>query len=313
MQIYTSIQFTPAQQRNLRELVGPHGITFANHDESDRAKFDAAQIVFGSVPPNWLAEARLLRWLQLNSTGIGQYLHLDWNKLGKTITVSNLAGFFAEPVAETAVAGLLALQRGIDRLVRLQTQRHWDCPKIRSQLRPLHHAVVLIAGYGAIGRRIAAMLAPFDCEIISFARHARDANIRTSDELDGALPRCDIVIAAMPQTRGTIGLFDAARLARFKQGAVFVNVGRGSAVVEPALLSSLQSGRLAGAVLDVTAVEPLPPDHPLWSAPNCLLTQHTAGGAEDELDRTIRFFTDNLQRYQSGKPLMSVVDWEKGY
>ena len=110
-----------------------------------------------------------------------------------------------------------------------------------------------------------------------------------------------------------VGVFDAARLSRFKPTALFVNVGRGSVVAEDALAERLHAGRLAGAVIDVTVREPLPQDHPFWTCPNLILTQHSGGGTEDEIDRVIDVFAGNLARYREGKPLAGVVDFEKGY
>ena len=163
----------------------------------------------------------------------------------------------------------------------------------------------------AVGSR--CCLAPFECEIISYAPNASDAKIHTPDELDQALPRCDVVVASMPETPSTIGLFSAARFGRFKRGAIFVNIGRGSCADEAVLVAGLQNGHLGGAVLDVTIKEPLPTDHPLWSAPNCILTQHSGGGSWDEHDRKPPRFLENLRRYESGEPLLGVVNWARGY
>lgn len=313
MRIYTPIEFTPDQRDRLQRQLVAHQVVFGSKLESDRPKFEDAQIVFGSVPGDWLARSKTVRWVQLDSTGFSHYRHLNWDELGKRITVTNLPGIFAEPAAETALAGLLALLRGIDKLLPLQAEKRWNGLEVRWGLGSLHGATALIAGYGRIGRRIAALLAPFGCKIISFAPGAADATIRTQQQLDEALPSCDVVFSAMPETPLTIGMFSAARIARFKRGAILVNVGRGSAADELALVAALESGRLGGAALDVTVKEPLPADHPLWSAPNCILTQHTGGGSRDEHDKKPPFFLENLRRYESGEPLIAVVNWSRGY
>lgn len=311
--IYTPIEHTPEQRQRLRDAAGNCLVHFATDGgPQDRAAFEESEVVFGSVPADWIPTARSLRWSQLDSTGFGHYLHLNWRELGRRVTVTNLAGFFAEPVAETALAGALALYRGIDQLVRLQAQKRWDKLPMRARLRPLRGATVVICGYGSIGRRFEQLLAPFHCRVHSYAPEPA-ASLRAPAELDGVLPQADLVFVAMPETPDTINLFGAARLDRFKRGALFINVGRGSAVDERALAERLGGGALGGAVLDVTNVEPLPSEHPLWSLPNCLLTQHTAGGTDDELERKIDFFADNLRRYRSGEPLQSVVNWERGF
>ena len=125
----------------------------------------------------------------------------------------------------------------------------------------------------------------------------------------------NVVTSDTPLTSHTvpIGLFDAARLSLLKDTALFVNLGRGSVVAEDALARRLREGRLAGAVIDVTSKEPLPQEHEFWTCPHLILTQHTGGGTEDEMDRKIDVFTDNLARYRNGKPLVGIVDFEKGY
>jgi phosphoglycerate dehydrogenase-like enzyme len=188
------------------------------------------------VPASWLTRSKALRWIQLDSVGFGEYRDLDWRELGKDVTVTNLAGFFAQPVAETALAGILSLYRGIDRLVRLQSARDWQGNRLRKGLHTLAGANVVLFGYGSINRRLAAMLHPFGCNITHFGRGW------TAEQLDGALSAADIVVSAVPETDATIGLFDAARLSLLKGTALFVNLGRGSVVAENALVKRLRDG-----------------------------------------------------------------------
>src|SRR5690606_32381870 len=220
---------------------------------------------------------------------------------------------FADAVAQTALAGLLALVRGVDRLARLQAQRRWDCAAIRGSIRTLSGADVVVMGYGGIGRRFPELLAPFGCRVPRFAPPAPEAELKNVAALDAALPQADVVFAALPEHPDTVGLLCAQRLRRLKPTAIVVNVGRGSVLDEAALVELLRRDELGGAVLDVTAQEPLPADHPLWGLPNVVLTQHTAGGECDEIDRKIAFFTDNCRRYRDGLPLRSQIDWSKGY
>ncbi|WP_071692000.1 D-2-hydroxyacid dehydrogenase [Nioella sediminis] len=268
---------------------------------------DGCEIAFGNPPPEALAEAGTLKWVQLESVGFGEYADLDWTLLGQRLTLTNLAGFFADPVAETALAGLLALARGVDRLARLQASRTWEGDPIRTRLRLLKGARVVMLGNGAINRRLAELLAPFGCEIT-----ALDSSATTAD-LDALLPTADILVATVPDTPATRGLLSAERLALLPRHAVLANLGRGSLIDEDALADALADGRLAGAVLDVTRDEPLPPDHRFWTCPNILLTQHSGGGTADELDRKIDTFLANLARYRAGQPLQGVVDMTRGY
>lgn len=316
MQIFTNVEFGVRQREQLSVGVAPDEIYFADPDqlsEADSAALLRAEIAFGSCPPELLEAACDLRWLQLDSVGCDQYLGLDWDRLGKHLTVTNLRGFFAVPVAETGIASALALTRGIGELVELRRMRTWRPAQFRSQLRTLAGAHVLVAGYGAIGHALAARLQAFGCSVQTFGTPSSGADLGSLAELDGALPHADVVFLALPETEQTTGMFEAARLARLKPGALLVNLGRGGLIDEAALQRLLADGRLAGAALDVTTDEPLPPDSPLWTAPNVILTQHTAGGSAGELDGKAEVFLANLARYRSGLLLSGVVDWAKGY
>ncbi|MFI8434502.1 D-2-hydroxyacid dehydrogenase [Streptomyces sp. NPDC079020] len=270
-----------------------------------------ADIALGNPGAALVAEASRLRWLQLASVGIDGYLALDWPVLGRRLTVTNLGDIFADPVAESCLAGVLALYRGVDELTRLRSHSTWAKSAVRPRLRLLSGARVLVLGRGSIARRFAELLGPFGCPVSHFARGSGD--IRTLAELDERLPGFDVVVALLPGTPGTSGLLDARRLAMLRPGAVLVNAGRGSLVDEEALVSDLSSGRLGGAVLDVTAQEPLPAGHPLWTCPNVILTQHTAGGSTDEGSRVVEVFADNLIRFRSGSPLRNTVQWSRGF
>jgi glyoxylate/hydroxypyruvate reductase len=314
--LFTNLEFNQQQQNRMRALVAPDEVHFGNPEqirEADREAFLKAEIAFGWCPPEWLAEAEGLRWMQFDSVGIGEYAHLDWDRLSTRVTCTNLRGFFAEPVAETVLAGILALYRGIDRLVELQPRRAWMKLTLRPQLKMLANTTVVLVGHGALGQRLKVLLAPFGCRVIAYDRFAEGADLTQLAELDAVLPGADIVCAALPDTPDTRGLFDEARFGLLKAGALFVNVGRGSLVVENVLVAHLLSGRLGGAVLDVTQQEPLPGEHPLWQCPSTILTQHTAGGSSDELDRKITFFAENLRCYRQGMPLDNVINWTRGF
>ncbi len=290
------------QQARLQQAAGDWDVRF-----QDPAERSDCPVVFGNPEPDVVAANRALRWMQLESVGFGEYSDLDLSRPDGVVQVTNLAGFFADPVAETALAGILALGRGIDRLAVLQKRAAWVGDPFREDLRLLKGARVLLFGFGAINRRVAALLAPFGCRIDHLASGWTD------DALDAALADADILIATAPDTAKTRGLFDQARLARMKPSAVFCNFGRGSLVDEAALARALQAGDLGGAVIDVTENEPLPADHAFWCCPNTIVTQHSAGGTSDELDRKIDVFLDNLVRYRAGDPLGGLVDFAKGY
>lgn len=312
--LYVEMPFAQEHRERVLRLAGDTPVWFAEPDtraRDDRAALERARVAFGNCAPSWLAEAPDLRWLQLASVGVDAYAeHVP--RLGdRGLVVTNLEGLFADPVAETCVAGLLALFRGIDRLVLAADRGVWEKPSVRPGLRLLGAARVLVLGTGSIGRRVVELVRPFGCRVTTFGRSAGD--LRTVAELESALPGIDVVIGLLPGTEQTAGLLDARRLGLLPPGAVVVNAGRGSLIDEEALVAAVRDGRLGGAVLDVTREEPLPPGHPLWTAPNVILTQHTAGGTADELDRVIDVFVDNWRRFESESDLRNIVRWDRGY
>lgn len=264
-------------------------------------------VAFGNPEPEAIANADALRWVQLESVGFGEYLDLDWDALGERLTLTSLAGFFADPVAETALAGILTLGRGMDRLVRYQAKAEWVGDPIREGLRLLRNAHVVMLGYGAINRRLAELLAPFGCKVTRFDSTA------TTDAIEQALPTADILVAAVPDTPATRNLMNDRRFGLLPPHAVLINLGRGSLLDEAALANALRANQLGGAVLDVTNDEPLPADHPFWTCPNTILTQHSGGGTTDELDRKIDYFKSNLTRFRADQPLTGTIDLTRGY
>lgn len=309
--IYVAFSLPDAERALLEESLLPseHCSWFQLMPEEERLQaFQQAEVVFGNVPLDLISQSKQLRWLQLYSAGVNPYQELDWSTMPQ-ITVTNLRNFFGQPVAETAVAGIMALYRKIDELARLQAEQKWVGGALRPQLHLLHRKKALVLGGGAIGSAIEQILTGFSCDTKVISRTGQV----TLADLDELLPWADLVINNLPETDETIGVMTAHRLSLLQPTAIFANVGRGSAVDEPALIAALQEKNLAGAMLDVSAEEPLPPGHPLWTCPNVLLTQHTGGGfAEEDRDK-VQVFTENLRRYRAGEPLQNVVDFSRGY
>jgi len=313
--IFVWLTLGPEEKKILEEKVTNAHLVFADEQmgAEQKQQFLQSEIAFGNVPSEWLKESQELRWLQLHSTGFGEYLWVEKSPLGQQISITNLKGMFGIPVAESAVAGILSLYRGMDQLALLKVGNEWMGSALRPYLSTLHHRKAVIAGAGAIGLHIKQILEGFQCSVTVMGKSSGGADIYSSEELDKLLPAMDMVISCLPETDETINFFSKERLALCKAGAVFVNVGRGSAVDETALVAALQNGKLGGSVLDVTREEPLPPNHPLWNCPNTILTQHTGGGSNDELMQKVFVFLDNLKRYKKGETLSNIVNFEKGY
>lgn len=270
--------------------------------EQREAQFRTCEIVYGNVPLEWLADNQTIQWLQLNSTGLDPYQNLT----NYSYHLTNLKGFFGQSVAETALAGILGIYRRIDYIARLQSEKNWVGVPLRPTLHLLSKSKVLILGSGAIGQKIKELLSGFQCETTIL-------DSKTITQLADYLPDIDILIAALPETKETIGLLNKHYLSLLKSSALFVNVGRGSAVDEEFLIKLLQGNEIMGAVLDVTEIEPLPTEHILWTLPNVLLTQHSSGGWAEEAAEKVKFFLKNLERFENGKELVNIVDLVKGY
>jgi phosphoglycerate dehydrogenase-like enzyme len=171
---------------------------------------------------------------------------------------------------------------------------------------------ILIVGYGSIGAAIEARLAPFGAKIIRLARSARkEPEVFAVGELRRLLPEADVVVAIVPLTAETNGLIGAEEIALMKPGALLVNAARGPVVVTDALVEALQKGRIR-AVVDVTDPEPLPAGHPLWSAPNCMITPHVGGSTPEFIHRAFRFGAEQVRRFIAGEELENVVS-DAGY
>jgi glyoxylate/hydroxypyruvate reductase len=273
-----------------------------HNSEENKIQFLDSEICYGNPPLDWAIEATKLKWLQLNTTGFDQYLTLkDYD-----FQFTNLKGYFGQSVAETIVAGILGVFRKIAELARLQTQKHWIGTPMRETLHLLTKKKVLILGSGAIGLKTKTLLSGFECETTVL-------NSKTIVKITDYLPETDILISTLPETIETKGLISKAYLAMLKPSALFVNVGRGTNVDEKALIDILQAKRIMGAVLDVTEIEPIPVDSPLWEMENVLLTQHSSGGWMEESSGKVKFFLENLGRFEKGLKLLNMVDLEKGY
>jgi phosphoglycerate dehydrogenase-like enzyme len=209
------------------------------------------------------------------------------------------------PVSEWVIAAILAMQRRLPGFVDAQRLALWDRSSAEGlTIRDLEGQIVVIVGYGSIGRALGARLAPFGVQVIGVARHPRDGAAPVS-ALPHLLPTADVVVDLLPLTPETQAFVNRDFLALMKPGSLLVNAGRGLTVDTEALLEALRAGRLSAA-LDVTEPEPLPADHPLWRAPNVLITPHIAGATERWFPRGYRFAGEQLRRYAAGQPLLGV-------
>lgn len=312
IQVFVHTQLSTRNKDFLRNALPSEArVVFLDDLDPDSAfrEFAVSNYVYGNPPAAWLhTEDSLLEWVQLYSAGFNEY-----QGLGRPLPISNLHGFFAQPCAETVLAGILGLFRRIDELTLLKSRRDWRGHALRPSLRLLHAKRVVLLGTGTIAMAIRQLLTGFQCPVRFFGRTHPEAEFRTMNQVKSALPDTDILINTLPGTEETRGLVDASVLEAMPPHAVFVNIGRGSTVDEPALIRVLKQGGFSGAVLDVSAEEPLTPRNPLWDLPQVILTQHTGGGWEDEEREKVRFFLRNLDRVLGGKSPLNLVNLPKGY
>jgi len=271
-----------------------------------------ADVAFGQPDPVQVMELPNLKWVQLTSAGYTRYDRADLRNTlrQRHAHLTNSSSVFDEPCAQHLAAFMLAQARQIPQSLAAQNERMWNYEPLRAAVRLLSGETVLLLGFGAIARRLVQLLQPFNLEIMAVRQSVRgDEPVPafTIGELDRLLPHADHIVNILPASPSTDGLMDASKFALAKPGARFYNIGRGTTVDQPALVEALQSGSLAAAYLDVTDPEPLPPDHFLWTAPNCFITPHTGGGFAAEHAAVVGHFLENLRRFTSERPLLDLI------
>ncbi|XVU27763.1 D-2-hydroxyacid dehydrogenase [Actinoplanes sp. CA-054009] len=271
-------------------------------------------------PAELALRAPKLRWVQATSAGIGGFVQrtgLD----GSGIEFTTAGGIHAVPLAEFAVTGALHFIKGVPELRRRQRDRVWE----RYTTAQLAGRTVTVVGLGGMGRQVTRTFAALGTHVIGIARPGAakggapvvkgwpEMEVRTTAELDDVLPRTDVLVLCCPLTPETEGLIGRRQLALLPGGAVLVNIARGPVVDEEALIAALESGRLAGAALDVFTAEPLPPSSPLWGMDSALVSPHSASTVATENAALTDLFIDNLSRFRAGEPLRNRYHRDRGY
>ncbi len=287
------------------------------HDDAEEALANARVLLRGGVPASVLdhiiARAPRLEWIHSFSAGVERVATAAVRE--HSLLVTNARGVFSRPIAEYVVMWCLAIARRLPQLLELQRERTWQ--PLRG--RELASLTVGIVGYGSIGSEIARLLQPFGTAIVATRRRpelgAAEANVQLmgDDRLDELLSASDVVVIAAPLTESTAGMIGAPQLQEMRESGWLINIARGRLIDELGLRRALESGWIAGAVLDVFNEEPLPPESPLYGTPNLIVTPHTSWSSDRVVDRSIDLFVENLQRFAAGQALENVVDLEAGY
>lgn len=277
---------------------------------------DADAIFSWGARRSWIedafAGATRLRWIQAASDGVDGLLFPAL--VASDVIVTNARGIFDDPIAEWAIAAMLAFTTGLHRSVVDQATGIWTDGRRRDRVAGQHLVVV---GPGPIGRAAAWRAKALGMTVEAVGRSERTDDVLGSvagpDGFHEALGRADHVLDALPLTDGTRAMFDAKAFDAMRPTAHLVNVGRGATVDEDALIDAIRSGAIAGASLDVFVEEPLPSDSPLWSMPTVAVSPHISGDLDDWEEAVVGVFVDNLRRFVAGEPVRNVVDTEAGF
>jgi phosphoglycerate dehydrogenase-like enzyme len=296
-----------------------HVVHLPDYDRLGLELPDTDIFVGYSLRAEQLAHAKKLKWIHSTAAGVAQLMYPELRDSG--VVVTNPSGVFSPAMAEHTMGLLLALARNFPDSTRHQDRSYWGQQDIWDQpqrLTELNGQVLLIVGFGSIGHELAKRARAFEMRVWGVTRSGKGdtthaEKIVPASELDEALPHADYVVIAAPETAETRHLIGEAQIARMKPGARLINVGRGSLLEEAALIRALETGALGGAALDVTAVEPLPRDSPLWKAPNLFITPHTSAVSDRLWHRETALLMDLLERWFDGGEMFNQVDLARGY
>lgn len=293
----------------LREVCGPAAVVAEDEAALAAAMPGADAVVVSDNAYTPAVAAAIcgtpgLRWMQILTAGYDNITRLG---APPNAQITSVGDVFSPSVAVHAVALLLALQRGVHLMAEQKARHHWD-KTLASKLVMPEGKTVLVVGYGSIGREVARLVQPLGMKVVGLNRtgapHPMALEVHKIEAWHQQLPMADAVIVAAPLNPSTVGLIGARELALMRRTAVLINVSRGKLVDTTALATALKTGAIGGAGLDVTEPEPLPAAHPLWDAPNLIVSPHVAGSAGAYgTGRQIDLVSENLRRFLSGEPL----------
>ncbi len=311
--------FQPRSLQKIRDTAKSCGFTVDFYVENKLTPETAAQyeVLYGLPSPKLLPLMTGMKWFHSCAAGVDAYVKEDLYADPATV-LTNSAGAYGPTISEHIIMVILMLLRRYPLFDDIVRSRDWvqEIP-----MRSISGSRITVLGTGDIGtcfaRKAKALGAAHICGVRRSAKPAADCYDKTVTykELDSILPSTEILVMALPGTPETTEILNRDRIALLPQNAIVVNVGRGSAIEQDALMDALNAGRIAGAALDVMVPEPLPKDHPLWTTKNLLLTPHCSGNFSLGLteDINVERFCENLLLYSKGEPLKHLVDRKLGY
>ena len=300
---------------------GGTNLIYTNPEEAvpgpDLTKEDVAwaDVILGNVPDFFLTGSPKLFWMQTGSAGVESYVRPG--VLAENTLLTNATGAYGLAISEHMLGMLLELFKKLELYRDAQKDGQW---KSLGAVKAVYGSTVLVLGMGDIGGEFGKRCKALGAKVIGVRRSNRQKpdyadEVHLLEDLDQLLPQADVVAVTLPGTEATRGLMNRERLAKMKEGAVLLNVGRGYIVDTEALCDALESGHLSGAGVDVTEPEPLPADHRLWRIPTALVTPHVSGfyHLEETHQRIVNIFVENLEHFRKGEPLRNQVDFSTGY
>jgi phosphoglycerate dehydrogenase-like enzyme len=316
--VFTSaMRLSESDIRELRAAAPSLNIVFPSR-ESLNAEIIEADAVVGGLNREQFLSAKKLKWMQITSAGVENYLTNIPELRNSGVTMTNMKIVQGIEIADHALALLLGLTRRLDVAVKDREIERWQPLAQYGPPLELHGKTALVIGVGGIGTQIAIRAKAFGMTVIGV--DPKDMPYtpfldRTvwPDRLDSVLPEADVVFIAAPHTPETERMIKAEQFAKMKKGVIFIAVSRGKLYDNNALVEALQSGQVSAAGLDVVDPEPLPKGHPLWKTGRVIITPHIAGRSDGEGPRYFEIYKDNLVRFAKGEPLRHTVDKEKGY
>ena len=275
------------------------------------------EVIFGRLDPKRISATQNLRWFHAETAGMDMYFK-DGAALPESVILTSSSGAYGIAISEHLLTLAMMLMRRMPAYFVNQQNRVW---RPEGKQKTIYGSDVTVVGLGDIGRNFAERAHHLGARVTAVTRTEKKerppyiGRLFTTEELDEALRDADIVALCLPQTPETVRLLGRERFERMKDGAILLNAGRGSAIDEGALIGALESGRLGGAGLDVTSVEPLPKDSKLWGFPNVVLTPHISGADSVDLtlDLLVEKFIAYLEDYIAGRPFERTVDRSAGY
>ena len=309
----------PGQLAALSEVAPGVELVAVSTEAEALEAMPGASALLGFCEEDLLEAGKSLHWVQVYSAGVEHCTELAPMQSGRML-LSNAQHIGSPVLAETSIAMMMSLARGLDIYYRNQLEGKWarDVGEPAGTFMEIEGRTMLVVGLGGIGTEVARRAHGLGMRVIATRGSSREGPdfvdyVGLASELDDLTPQADVVVNTTPLTDQTRGLFDRAFFQRMKPTAFFISVGRGGSTVTDDLVAALENGEIAGAGLDVTDPEPLPEGHPLWSAPRVLITPHTAGRGDRNRERLMLLVRENLRRYVAGDPLLSVVDVSRGY